>query len=837
MAANKKLDVILWAHSDQAGGTEIPCVIASALLRRTGRGISCGIVTPFPSAVADFFSIEGGLRGGVKIIRAPQLLELGKDTSGEVSAQKTLAVVKDLIKDKAGTGRGSGQKAAAAWVGECERTIEGRYHENTCIISCGEPIAVEVARRSDLDVLIISDHLLTQSVKAVLEPARRSVEVDAFLEALEHFERPVDGGVAFLSPPEFGMSAYKDYLVDDRKWRQCMELSGLFYDPIPPHELECAPHYDELRDLNRKCPVVIVFGGGGHVWDKIYCSLHDAVQAGKLGEQGEPGQFALIVRDVLDGKVIPRTWRLFKPGDRQGTPLKDPGKMMYWYAASTILVGRGGLAAQQVLASMLSDAPSAPRMLFIEEPHHPQIESERRQLRDLGLVQTYMLDDFAPDPFEGIREVLKMDLWFQDARHRTRLRYAPATMDRLADLILQRYAPHRHPLLSREKANPEAAYDYASTFMEKAEDRLEIPGALEGKLPPLQLEVHPPPDDPECACVFDCPHCFKQGFDCGVSEYVSEDALTRTIKDFKGRVGRIVISGLYTSPLCSSVTPAALQAARTGFPQKVGLHTKLVAPGGKLPQEFVDALFRDCRDGDYLTVSLDAGTAETYARVTKTSPRKGAAFFEQCKVNLQQVKKLREDSEHYPKGHWLRLNMVYLLIDGINTGEDDIAGAVNIARATGVDCLRFSVPLPNFDEGNVPPTSSSEIKSAAAFIRNLSQDSDNPRMLVRLYPEWSLEGFQHCRSQLFTPALGADGYFYPCCQVACRQFENLRIEQAAIDANNWNRWFNSKKRKGLLHQQVGQRLGTEPECMNCRVCNRKDGTINALLRAYVMSDK
>ena len=121
-----------------------------------------------------------------------------------------------------------------------------------------------------------------------------------------------------------------------------MEIGGLLYDPIPIHELECAPHFEELVELNKNYPVVIVFGGGGNVWDKIYNDLHKAVKQGLLGSADDMENLALIVRDVYQDKVVPRTWRLFEPNDLKGRPLQDPGKMMYWYALNEfeILLGK-----------------------------------------------------------------------------------------------------------------------------------------------------------------------------------------------------------------------------------------------------------------------------------------------------------------------------------------------------------------------------------------------------------------------------------------------------------------------------------------------------------------
>jgi len=607
-----------------------------------------------------------------------------------------------------------------------------------------------------------------------------------------------------------------------------MEIGGLLYNPIPIHELECAPHYEELVKLNKEYDVVIVFGGGGDVWDGIYKELHRDVGKGCLGKEN----FALILRDVYEEKVISRTWRLFKPDDLKGKPLQDPGKMMYWYAACTLLVGRGGLAAQQILATMLSDAPSAPGMLFIEEPGHPQIEHERRRLHELGLVSTCTLDEFESNPFKKIKDTLNEKESFSVIRDQARLRYAQGRIDKLADLILTKYQPHKRGL-SAEKVDVEQAYDYSCAFLEVAEDRLELPGTLEGEYPPLQLEIHPPPDDPNRPCLLKCPHCYKQGLDSGAGyEAPDRRAYVKVIEDFKGEVPRIVISGLYSDPLCSRVTSKLLTTARQRIPQYIGLHTKLLASSEQRLNGILDALFEGCRGGDYLTVSLDAGTPETYGKVTGDT-RNGEQNFNTVVENLRRVEEMR------PKGSLIRLNITYLLLGGRNTRTEDIEGVIKIAEEVNADCIRFSVPQPTVLGDSSACQQSVDLENAIKLIRDLSDEPRTTKILLKEYSLWSADGFKRCYTQIFNPALGADGYFYPCCQVAAGKFHLLRIYRAVSDLNrdNWKIWKEEEKRKELMKMPVGQRLGKDDGCMNCRVCNRKDGAINALISGMVMSSE
>jgi hypothetical protein len=85
---------------------------------------------------------------------------------------------------------------------------------------------------------------------------------------------------------------------------------------------------------------------------------------------------------------------------------------------------------------MLSDLANVPELLFIEEPGHPQIESERQSLYRQGLVHSRTLESFKRQPLEVIKKALHNPLV---ARHRVRVRYSRSAMETLARAILAKY--------------------------------------------------------------------------------------------------------------------------------------------------------------------------------------------------------------------------------------------------------------------------------------------------------------------------------------------------------------------------------------------------------------
>ena len=650
--------------------------------------------------------------------------------------------------------------------------------------------------------------MLTQTIKQVLCKVGDRVPKDVFdfIAELEALDKQCEA--VLLSPREFSVPAYQDYFSHD-----CLDTRGMFYDPIPIHELECAPHYEELKTVNKQFPLVIVFGGGGHVWDQIYV---------KLDHQARKGldNFSLILRDVVDGRVLPRTWRLFTPEDRGGKTLQDPGRMMYWYAACTLLVGRGGLAAQQVLTTLLGSENRCPGMIFVQEPRHPQIESERMELSHMGIVRTYELDDFQENPFKLIKEQLDNKGSFKKEKKLVDL-YSPRCIDRLTRHILNTYTPHKRP---PEIEDPYAPYNYSSSILDDVLDKLELPGPIEEKLLPLQFELHLPPSNPEKPCWFNCPFCYRQVLSHKLPRsYPSKNVFVRTIRDLKGKVPRIVISGLYSDPLLSDALIPVLTEAKTGGLMKVGLHTKLV----ELTNDLQNIMSTKFNHGDYVTVSLNAVSRDIFKKIT------GGGKTTELRAIRENLKTLCDIADE----RGFRVNVTCLLIPSLNANTHEIENLHKLSKECGSHSLRFSPPQYYEQAENEVFLNS----SVPDFLKKLERETEgeHPSVIFKDFSLWSVNGIRRCFSQLLHPALGADGYFYPCCQVASPTFKHLRIAKARAhpnteQKNNWNIWLKSDARKKLIHERVGKRSVKEEYHLKCRICNRKDGCANVLLNGLFM---
>lgn len=144
------------------------------------------------------------------------------------------------------------------------------------MISCGEPIAIKVAKDLGINSVIVTDHLLTCTVRWVLvHGGLFDKQIAGLLTAFESYDRLANE--AFLSPLEFASHEYEEYLSHGRV--HCTSIGGLFYEPPEIARLRELPPYKNLLRIVGSWPIVFVFGGGGAVWLQLYSQLHLEAQS------------------------------------------------------------------------------------------------------------------------------------------------------------------------------------------------------------------------------------------------------------------------------------------------------------------------------------------------------------------------------------------------------------------------------------------------------------------------------------------------------------------------------------------------------------------------------
>jgi MoaA/NifB/PqqE/SkfB family radical SAM enzyme len=289
---------------------------------------------------------------------------------------------------------------------------------------------------------------------------------------------------------------------------------------------------------------------------------------------------------------------------------------------------------------------------------------------------------------------------------------------------------------------------------------------------PRQLEVHLS-NPTGIACNSECIHCQGQNLETEMANF--DEALFSLIKKLNGAIPRIVFSGLYTEPTINRNLIDMIELVKaTG--SSFGLHTNgVLLEMLEGEDQFISRLFRVADNTDYLSISLDAGSPESFA-LTKDLDK--SIFFNVIDA-LQKCVSLKETEGL--KGPVVRLTY---LLNKHNSELWELERAKGIAETLGAQSLRFSVPYAPFGlhsldyfrhrkEFELPLFH--EVWNSLARI--ISKDADERPNVFAMPPETqSVVGkFRNCFSGYDSIVLGVDGYFYRCCSVAHNLYKHLRL--------------------------------------------------------------
>ncbi len=679
--------------------------------------------------------------------------------------------------------------------------------------------------------------------KALAISITEKPELTEFLDQHHLAEQRADS--VYLLPPEFGHEEYKNQF--EKSCATVMETSGLLYDPVPENELSRAPYYEDLKKTNKENHLVIVFGGGGTVWDEFVLALHH--QADALKDK----KMSLLLKDKYtdaDGKekLSKRTWRLYTPENIKGKKLSDPGRLIYWYHACTLLLVRGGLAAQQILAAAFARPSDPPGMIFVNEPNHPQINAEWKLLNQMKLVYAVDFRKFdetvngngstgAIDFIEnyigtGPDKVLEKKNERLDFHRRASLRYAEGAIDKLADSILGTYNP-----IAPSSNGIDCRFDDGREFLEMLGDFIRF-GDIGSAPRPFLLQVMVP--------------------DSSENDWRNTDLdmLKKVVVSFKQNVKTIFFSNIDSSGVTGSSGKQILQRqpdplkyphldkiiekAREGVNIEIGIETML-NDSFENYKSSINKLFENPGSQDYINIFLDAGTEETYNKVWKHDSRKTSNdnqiesepdLWKNLIENLTQLslKRKGKEKEKEKKGvqnAYVHIQLLYSLKD-VNCEDGDIYGAIGLLKKhEGIDRLVFS-----YDDEVCAQ------KNAADRIKENMDDIDGKIQLIRRR-NWKKSNFQSCSACLFFPTVFVEGgkvNFCACPNVA------PDLESSKCSSCTWSSmeektpfdiWKEDVPGKEDAPEKKWKKFAGDLPAKCGRICSQKAGTINAMADAML----
>lgn len=329
--------------------------------------------------------------------------------------------------------------------------------------------------------------------------------------------------------------------------------------------------------------------------------------------------------------------------------------------------------------------------------------------------------------------------------------------------------------------NRPGGYDYFGILKNHLKNLNKI---FNGKLVyPRQMEIHLPADHKK-ACNFNCGFCAGKLFNkkLGFWELTALDLLN----NLKGAIPFNIFGGAYTEPLLNPYLITFLHTTKK-WGSNFGIHSN----GSllKILEENQGWLTELCRIAtskeDYLSISLDAGTAKSHSLIKNLGNRN---YFNDIIDGVALATKIRKKT----KGPSIRL--CYLMTP-VNSSSKEIKKIVGIAKDLKVDSLRFSIPFAPYNEkfDKVRQYRDAFEKRFEKKFYNLTKPyltsaSQKPHIFYvsSTFQDVDVYNFRQCIYGYYQITLGADGYIYRCSTVATPSFSQFRIGKITSDLKRFN---------------------------------------------------
>lgn len=290
---------------------------------------------------------------------------------------------------------------------------------------------------------------------------------------------------------------------------------------------------------------------------------------------------------------------------------------------------------------------------------------------------------------------------------------------------------------------------------------------------PRQLEVHVP-NRSQKPCNLHCIHC--QGNRVDKSMGMFNDTLLSLFQDVSKSIPLFVFSGAYTEPTLNNNLLEFIETTKIGG-ANFGVHTNGTLMT-RLEKEyaFIDRLSEISNSNDYITIALDAGSAESFAKIKGVD----ANLFDDVIDGLELLVSMTKKKRH----PCLKIRITYLLNEW-NSSEFEITSAITICQRLEVDSLRFSIPYTPYGtpyetcirykyDYEIPFSQKIEDRIRCYISTNLNK-KPSILFLPPVFQDVEDCFMHHCFYGYFQLTVGADGYLYRCSSTASPTFVRHRL--------------------------------------------------------------
>jgi len=338
---------------------------------------------------------------------------------------------------------------------------------------------------------------------------------------------------------------------------------------------------------------------------------------------------------------------------------------------------------------------------------------------------------------------------------------------------------------------------------------------IQKKIIPYQVEFQAPPRGKKI-CWLECPYCYGLSADNNGERLSKERGLEILKQILDGGVKKIIFAGYATDPLNCSYIGELLDLTISNK-AVFGFNTKAL----KISDTFLNALKNNkISDGSYISLSVDAGSNETYNLIHDVKAKK-VKIYDQVLNNARRLGDIR--SENY-----FDLSAAYLV--NINSANfNDYENFINDFMSAGCNVLRFSFPQPPKDikteKGVIP--NQEEINSYILDLNKLKKKYENDKCLIIITnPDGDHDIYNKprtvpCYARYLFPTVGFDGWLYNCSQSSAPNFRSTALGDLTKD-DFWKLFYNYDSENLDSFLKVCNKKISDSGCR----CDRKEHIVN-----------
>lgn len=359
----------------------------------------------------------------------------------------------------------------------------------------------------------------------------------------------------------------------------------------------------------------------------------------------------------------------------------------------------------------------------------------------------------------------------------------------------------------------EKKYNFKSDYIEDFKVfRNEI---IKKEIIPYQVEFQAPPRGKKI-CWLECPYCYGLSANNNGERLSKERGLEILKQIIVGGVKKIIFAGYATDPLNCDYIGELLDLTISNK-AIFGFNTKAL----KISDTFFNALNNNkISDSSYISLSVDAGSNETYNLIHDVKAKK-VKIYDQV---LKNAKKLGE----IKKENYFDLSAAYLV--NINSANvNDYENFINDFMSAGCNVLRFSFPQPPKDietKKGVVPTQE-EIDFYISDLNKLKKKYENDKCLILVSnPDADHDIFNKprtlpCYARYLFPTVGFDGWLYNCSQSSAPNFRSTALGDLSKN-NFWDLFYNYDSKNFDDYMSVCNKKIAGSGCR----CDRKEHIVN-----------